>query len=58
MLVTALWQDPGGFRLPFDPAAIWKARAPNLRTAALDCGHFLPEERPAQITAALRALID
>lgn len=58
MPVTALWQDPGEFRLPFDPAAVWKAWAPNLRTAALDCGHFLPEERPAQVTAALRALID
>jgi pimeloyl-ACP methyl ester carboxylesterase len=58
MPVMALWQDPGEVQLPFDPAAIWKAWAPDLRTATLDCGHFLPEERPGKVTAALRALID
>jgi haloacetate dehalogenase len=58
MPVTALWQDPGGVELPFDPAAVWAGWAPDLRTAALDCGHFLPEERPGQVSAALRELVD
>jgi haloacetate dehalogenase len=58
MPVSALWQDPGGIQLPFDPAAVWAAWAPDLRTAALDCGHFLPEERPGQVIAALRELVD
>jgi haloacetate dehalogenase len=58
MPVTALWQDPGDVELPFDPATVWQGWAPKLRTAALDCGHFLPEERPGRVTAALRELID
>jgi pimeloyl-ACP methyl ester carboxylesterase len=58
MPVAALWQDPGAVELPFDPAAVWAGWAPDLRTAALDCGHFLPEERPGEVSAALRALID
>ena len=56
MPVTALWQDPGEIELPFDPAAIWAGWAPDLHTAALDCGHFLPEERPADVTRELREL--
>jgi haloacetate dehalogenase len=58
MPVAALWQDPGEVELPFDPAAVWAGWAPDLRTAALDCGHFLAEERPGQVTAALRQLVD
>jgi haloacetate dehalogenase len=58
MPVTALWQDPGDLELPFDPAEIWAGWAPDLRTAALDCGHFLPEERPTQVAEALRDLLN
>ncbi|WP_067811389.1 alpha/beta fold hydrolase [Nocardia beijingensis] len=58
MPVTALWQDPGEMVLPFDPAAIWAEWASDLRTATVKCGHFLPEEQPGTIIAALRSLID
>ncbi|MGA6204602.1 alpha/beta fold hydrolase [Nocardia testacea] len=58
MPVTALWQDPGEMVLPFDPAAIWSEWATDLRTATMECGHFLPEEQPGTIIAALRELID
>lgn len=58
MPVAAYWQDPGEVELPFDPTAVWRGWAPTLRTAAMNCGHFLPEERPRQVTAALRELID
>jgi pimeloyl-ACP methyl ester carboxylesterase len=58
MPVTALWQDPGEMVLPFDPAAIWAEWATDLRTATVKCGHFLPEEQPDTIIAALRDLID
>jgi haloacetate dehalogenase len=58
MPVTALWQDPGDIELPFDPADIWAGWAPDLRAVALDCGHFLPEERPKDVARALRHLID
>jgi haloacetate dehalogenase len=53
MPVLALWQDPGGRQLPFDPRAIWQSWAPRLETAALACGHFLPEERPDEVAAAI-----
>jgi len=56
MPVAALWQRPVG-ELPFDPAAVWGSWAPDLRTHVLDCGHFLPEERPEEVVAALRKLI-
>ncbi|WP_345498113.1 alpha/beta fold hydrolase [Nocardia callitridis] len=58
MPVTALWQDPGAATLPFDPAAIWSEWAPDLRTEAVQCGHFLPEEAPTAVITALRNLID
>ena len=35
----------------------WAQRAPELRGRALDCGHFLAEERPAETTAELLAFL-
>jgi haloacetate dehalogenase len=55
--VLAMWQDPGARPLPFDPRAVWSAWAPRLETAVLRCGHFLPEEKPAEVTAALRRFV-
>jgi haloacetate dehalogenase len=57
MPVAAMWQDPGDVQLPFDPAAVWRAWAPDLRTHVLPGGHFLPEECPADVTAVLRGLL-
>ncbi|WP_067813207.1 alpha/beta fold hydrolase [Actinomadura kijaniata] len=53
----AIWQDPGDMVLPFDPAAVWRGWAPDLRTSVLPGGHFLPEARPAAVTAAIRELM-
>ncbi|MEV0048924.1 alpha/beta hydrolase [Saccharopolyspora shandongensis] len=57
MPVLAMWQDPGDTVLPFDPQRVWADWAPDLRTHVLPCGHFLPEERPDEVTAAIRDLI-
>ncbi|MEV6231668.1 alpha/beta hydrolase [Saccharopolyspora shandongensis] len=57
MPVLAMWQDPGDAVLPFDPQRVWADWAPDLRTHVLPCGHFLPEERPDEVTAAIRDLI-
>ncbi|MEU1664760.1 alpha/beta hydrolase [Streptomyces sparsogenes] len=57
MPVLAMWQEPGAIVLPFDPQQIWADWAPDLRTHVLPCGHFLPEECPDEVTAAIRGLI-
>ncbi|WP_179956719.1 alpha/beta fold hydrolase [Amycolatopsis anabasis] len=57
MPALALWQDPGDLPLPFDPAEVWGAWASDLRTGTLPCGHFLPEECPTEVAAAIRELV-
>lgn len=52
----ALWGGKG--RLMAEGASqldIWREWASDVRGAALDCGHFLPEEAPDATLAALRA---
>jgi haloacetate dehalogenase len=36
-----------------DMLTVWQERALDVRGKALDCGHFLPEERPEEMTAEL-----
>jgi pimeloyl-ACP methyl ester carboxylesterase len=50
-----LWQEPGGTPAPFDPLALWRSWADDVTGHGLDAGHFLPEERPDDVAAALRA---
>jgi pimeloyl-ACP methyl ester carboxylesterase len=52
--LLALWGDTG---LPsrFDVLTRWKDYATDVRGGAIaNCGHFLAEERPAELVAALR----
>jgi len=49
----AIWQDPGDIPLPFDPDAVWRSWAPDLRTAVLPGGHFLPEACPEKVAEAI-----
>ncbi|MGH7707225.1 MAG: alpha/beta fold hydrolase [Vulcanimicrobiaceae bacterium] len=52
--VLVLWGErPGLRRKPWDMLGIWRTWASDVRGHALDCGHFLPEERPAETAAAL-----
>lgn len=52
--VLALW---GGRRsvgaAATDPIATWRRWADRVAGAAIDCGHFLPEEAPEAVTEAL-----
>jgi len=57
MPVLAMWQDPGEQTLPFDPRKIWSSWASNLQTKVLPCGHFLPEEQPAEVAEALESFL-
>ncbi|WP_431773889.1 alpha/beta fold hydrolase [Streptomyces cucumeris] len=56
MPVTVLQQDWGA-ALGFDAAARWRAWAPDLRHTTVTGGHFMAEETPADVTAALRELL-
>ncbi|HTW99427.1 MAG TPA: alpha/beta hydrolase, partial [Acidimicrobiales bacterium] len=51
-----LWsaQGIGG---SYDVLDIWSGRARELRARAIDCGHFIPEERPDETVAALSAFL-
>jgi haloacetate dehalogenase len=49
-----LWQEPGGTPTRFDPLAIGRGWADDVTGYGLDAGHFLPEERPDDVAAALR----
>ena len=50
-----LWGSRGALPAWYDVLAVWRDWADDVTGRALDCGHFLAEERPAQTAAALRA---
>ena len=41
-----------------DPLGIWQQYAPGVTGHALPTGHFVPEEAPGLVTAALRGFLD
>jgi haloacetate dehalogenase len=53
--VLVLWSAEGALGSWYDPLAIWRDWADDVRGAALACGHFLPEETPDETYAALHA---
>jgi haloacetate dehalogenase len=56
MPVTVLQQDWGA-DLGFDARSRWAAWATDLRHDTVACGHFMAEEAPGVVTAALRDLL-
>ncbi|MFE9428694.1 alpha/beta fold hydrolase [Kitasatospora sp. NPDC006697] len=56
MPVTVLQQDWGA-ALGFDARARWSGWAADLAHSTVDCGHFMAEEAPELVTAALRELL-
>jgi haloacetate dehalogenase len=50
--VLVLWSDSGLGR-SYDVLAIWREEADDVRGRALDCGHFLAEERPDVVGSEL-----
>lgn len=53
----AVLQQDWGAALGYDAAAVWRAWAPDLEHAAVGCGHFMAEEDPGLVAAALRSLL-
>jgi haloacetate dehalogenase len=54
--VLVLWSK-SGIGAAYEVLEIWRERAPNVHGRALDCGHFLAEERPAETLAELTAFL-
>jgi len=52
--VQVLWGGKGALAAWYDTLAIWREWASDVRGHAIDCGHFIPEEKPAETLAALR----
>jgi len=57
MPVLVLWGRQGVIEAMFKPLRDWREVASDVRGRALDCGHFLPEERPAEVLAELRRFL-
>jgi haloacetate dehalogenase len=52
--LLALWGAKGVVGHLWDVLATWREKATTVSGRALDCGHFLPEERPEEMLAELR----
>jgi haloacetate dehalogenase len=50
--MLALWEQPDGLDLPFDPLAVWRRWADDVQGHPIRCGHFIPEEQPDRIADA------
>jgi haloacetate dehalogenase len=54
--LLVLWSR-SGIGSAYDVLAVWRDQAGEVAGEALDCGHFLAEERPAEVAAKLLAFI-
>lgn len=52
-----LWGGEGAVARMYDPLAIWRAWATDVRGAAVKAGHFLPEEAPEETLRHLLELL-
>jgi haloacetate dehalogenase len=57
MPVLALWGRQAVVEKLFDCLADWREVAADVRGRSLDCGHFLPEEKPKEVLAELRRFL-
>lgn len=53
--LLVLWGEKGFVNRTYEVINVWREWADDVRGYTLDCGHFLPEEKPAETS---RALID
>jgi len=51
--LLALWGRHGVVEQQFDCLSDWRAVARDVRGAALECGHYLPEEQPDEVARQL-----
>jgi haloacetate dehalogenase len=53
--MLALWAGRGKLQEWYDVLAVWRDWADGVEGGALDCGHYLPEEKPDEVAAAFEA---
>ena len=51
--LLVLWGERGFVHRTYDVLDSWRKRALDVRGGTLDCGHFLPEEKPEETSAEL-----
>ena len=54
MPLLALWGGKALVGSAYDPLACWRERAVDVRGFSIDCGHFIPEEKPDETIKAFR----
>lgn len=52
--LLVLWGRQGFIQRTYDVLDVWRQYATNVEGRALNCGHFLPEEAPADVVDVLR----
>ena len=52
--LLVLWGAQGFVHRTYDVLAVWRQYADRVEGKALDCGHFLPEEKPEDVVQELR----
>ena len=57
MPVLALWGKHGVVEALFNCLSDWREVASDVRGRALQCGHFIPEEKPKELLAELRRFL-
>lgn len=53
--LQVLWGAKGALAAWYDTLAVWREWADDVQGQAVDCGHFIPEEKPAETLALLRS---
>ncbi len=57
--MLVLWGERGVVEQLFDPVSLWQAQCRGrVSGQSMPCGHFIPEELPAEAAAALRVFLD
>jgi haloacetate dehalogenase len=57
MPLLALWGRHGVIEALFNCLSDWREVAADVRGRALDCGHFIPEEKPRELVRELRRFL-
>ncbi len=55
--LLVLWGKYGTIERCFHPLADWAERAENVKGRVLDCGHYIPEEAPAELLKELATFL-